>query len=270
MIQYYGFNLITLVILSLFMVTQSKPAWDLFGKGYLPEPTWECIAIPNSGEFFINYMIISWFATSLHLYRIGDRLYELWLMLTSYSCGAKKTAYKLIGQGVNKELTGLNSNGLTEAYVSVLFTLSIAFTFCVSCPLVSFSFLLYLMTKHMVDIQNFRRYYTAQFHDDLLVSTALKIALFSTFLININIAALVLSSEDDGNHMTMLSACIATFSIFGLKLSHATGWTWPYNLFHKKKQQQEHENENDLDDTYNRSYIDHTAAIMAKRRFNYC
>ena len=47
--------------------------------------TWECFFLPDSGAFFINYLIVSaLFRSHIQLHRISDHLSVLWDMIPAY------------------------------------------------------------------------------------------------------------------------------------------------------------------------------------------
>ena len=78
--------------------------------------------------------------------------------------------------------------GLANGYVSTLLLLAGTCVFSLSFPLVSPIFLLYLLIKHAVDIQNLRLFYTAREHQPMLLRTAVQVAMVCPVLAQVNIA----------------------------------------------------------------------------------
>ena len=78
--------------------------------------------------------------------------------------------------------------GLAHGYVMALLLLSGTCVFSLSFPLVSPIFLLYLLIKHSVDIQNLRLFYTAREHQPMLLRTAVQVAMVSPVLAQVTIA----------------------------------------------------------------------------------
>ena len=78
--------------------------------------------------------------------------------------------------------------GLANGYVSTLLLLAGTCVFYLSFPLVSPIFLLYLLIKHAVDIQNLRLFYTAREYQPMLLRTAVQVAMVCPVLAQVNIA----------------------------------------------------------------------------------
>ena len=72
--------------------------------------------------------------------------------------------------------------------MSTLLLLAGTCVFSLSFPLVSPIFLLYLLIKHVVDIQNLRLFYTAREHQPMLLRTAVQVAMVCPVLAQAQIA----------------------------------------------------------------------------------
>ena len=72
--------------------------------------------------------------------------------------------------------------------MSTLLLLAGTCVFSLSFPLVSPIFLIYLLIKHSVDIQNLRLFYTAREHQPMLLRTAVQVAMVCPVLAQAQIA----------------------------------------------------------------------------------
>ena len=95
--------------------------------------------------------------------------------------------FSFLGQFVHNSYQDDNI-GLANGYVSTLLLLAGTCVFYLSFPLVSPIFLLYLLIKHAVDIQNLRLFYTAREYQPMLLRTAVQVAMVCPVLAQVNIA----------------------------------------------------------------------------------
>ena len=104
-----------------------------------------------------------------------------------------------------------NKLALADEYVWLVFNTSILLFFCFSCPLITVFFSLYLSTKHIVDLQNWRKFYHAREDQPELLVGAVKILLLASLWPQINMTAFLMTrgSWEDGTFYTSCTLTIA-------------------------------------------------------------
>ena len=124
-----------------------------------------------------------------------------------------------------------NKLRLAEEYVWLTFNTSLLLFFCFSCPFLTVFFSLFLTTKHIVDMQNWRRFYHAREDQPELLVAAVKLLLFSSLWPQVNMTAFLLTrgAWEDGTFFTSSALTIA--NIIFLLIYHFSDYTLVFKLF---------------------------------------
>ena len=88
---------------------------------------------------------------------------------------------------------------MANNYIWMLLHFSGTMLLCLSFPLVSPAFLLYLVAMHLVDVQNLRLFYTAKEHQPVLLRTAVQMTVYLSLLSQVR-ASMLPSTSLPGQH----------------------------------------------------------------------
>ena len=138
MTKTFWYLLFMVIILPTFGFTTSHAYFDnLLQNRNL---NWDCIFMPDSGAFFVNYVITSALAgTGLELIRFGDLLYYLLMVCCSRS--------KVDTPAIRKEIKYEFRFG--DHYARMMLIFAMVTMFSMSCPLITPFGLLYFLLKHL-------------------------------------------------------------------------------------------------------------------------
>jgi len=197
-----------------------------------------CIYIPTSGAFFVNYLILSTLIfNQMHLHMVGDLLYELWMVFIHCCTRAERRVASAYTREYCVRRNTEENTGLAEDYVHCVLHFAILMCFCLICPLVSLAFLLFIISKYLVDLQNFRHSYSAKEDQPVLIRTAVKLVIFcpllgqacTTVVHNTN------AYQEENSNLALLSAFLLILNTFLLLILQGTGWMFPVSILGDKK-----------------------------------
>jgi len=141
-----------------------------------PVIRWDCIFLPDSGAFFVNYVITSAFIGSgLELIRVPELLWYgccLLLSRTEAESGA-------ISRAVAVEFR------FGEQYARMLLILSMVVMYSISCPLITPFGLVYFVFKHLVDKHNLAFVYERSNINKNVHRSAINFVMFSVGLLQV-------------------------------------------------------------------------------------
>ena len=131
----FGFTTVNAIIIFAFLPEEAKT--DAY--------RWECIFLPDSGAFFVNYVITAGFVgASLELLRIADLLIYMGRVIWSKS--------KAEGPAIQKASAYEFRFG--EQYARIMLIFCMMMVFSLSCPLITPFGLAFFTAKHYVDRHN--------------------------------------------------------------------------------------------------------------------
>ena len=198
---------------------------------------WKCFFGSDPIGFFLPYIIISiGIRNHLCLHRVFDKLWEF-LQFAFHRYGAVRNVHLEEARHFNSIKNGENMS-LAEDYVWILLHFSVLTTFSISYPSLAPAFMVYIVTKHLIDVENFRRFYTTVGTQSALLRTSLKINLvcglfpqFHTFIY------FIYFSQDSPQvaSKTMVSGAITIFHILLFMIAESSGQFWSFPILSKKK-----------------------------------
>ena len=133
----------TLKLISILPIIKSLPDFEhLEDKSEAKkEEFFNCLFIPTSGAFFVNYMILSaLLRNQLQLHRLGDRFYEWWIVLTNCCSRVGRKVARVYAKNYSFNRNTFDNMALAEDYVWCTIHFAILSCFCLICPLVSSMF----------------------------------------------------------------------------------------------------------------------------------
>ncbi|XP_023320752.1 CSC1-like protein 1 [Eurytemora carolleeae] len=220
---------------------------------------WECLFLPDSGAFFMNYLIISaGLRNHLSLHRFPEYLEELW----GY-CFHRYTAVKRVEVEKTREFNCIRNSenmSLAEDYTWILLHFSILSFFCVSFPLISSAFIVYILSKHVIDIECFRKYFKTVGTQPALLRTAIEINIFCGLLVQLNTVAFLFfrtSPGGEGLVRRMVAGNLIIFSILIFLIMESSRWRFPCNIFGKPKPTRSKPISNQIHEYRDRLFFEH-------------
>ena len=168
---------------------------------------------------------------------MGDVLYELWMVFIHCCTRAERRVASAFTREYCVQRNTEENTGLAEDYVTCVLHFAILMCFCLICPLVSPAFLLFIITKYLVDLQNLRHSYSAKVGQPVLIRSAVKLIIFcpllgqacTTVVHNTNIY------QEENSNLALLSASLLILNIFLLLILQSTGWRFPVSVLGDKK-----------------------------------
>ncbi|XP_071745852.1 CSC1-like protein 1 isoform X2 [Lepeophtheirus salmonis] len=196
--------------------------WNLFIEGSIGnnknKSRWECIFLPNSGVFFIDYLITSAFFGNVFQLRKVKCLMKF-ILDTIISSSWLEVRVR------NEEGMGKVWFGQEYAYFIVQFFIGAALG--VSCPWVTVFALLFMIIRHLVDTDHFQgSYESTKLGVDfyvLIVSIAIGGTLFQQFFTSLFLS-IKSYGEDHFLKAEMFSALLSIFFTFVTSCELSNRW----------------------------------------------
>ena len=179
--------------------------------------------------------------SQVQLHRLVDRLYELGLVTVNcYTSAGRAVANNYAKEYVKRRNSGDNMS-LAEDYVWCILHLAIMISFCLICPLVTPVFVIYIITKHLVDIQNLRVCYSARVDRPILMRTAAQLVIFCPLLGQIctTIVHLTNKEQKDNSFLFLVSGFLLILNLFLMMILQSTGWKFPVSVFGDETRQKQ-------------------------------
>jgi len=191
---------------------------NMFGKNHTePVFRWDCIFLPDSGAFFVNYVITSAFIGSgLELIRVPELLWYgccLLLSRTEAESGA-------ISRAVAVEFR------FGEQYARMLLMLSMVVMYSISCPLITPFGLVYFLFKHLVDKHNLAFVYERSRINKNVHRSAINFVMFSVGLLQVFMLSFSFIRSYNGDVLSLSERTKVALFLFVLTLMVFAAQTW--------------------------------------------
>ena len=198
---------------------------------------WQCVYSASTGAFYINLMIVAAFMKcQLELHRVGDFLRLFWIKLLN--CRYLEQMEAASRNFRNKILNRRNGERLflAEDYVWTIIYFSIWMVFCLTCPVITPAFLIFIFCKYLVVVQNFKCYYTATENQPELVTTAAKLSIVASIFPQVNFTLLMIirqwmKENEDHLEITLMTIFLLAINLLLLFILHKNNWNFPVKLF---------------------------------------
>ena len=136
---------------------------------------WECIFLPDSGAFFVNYLITAaMIGCGMELIRLPELLY--YMMQICWSRSKAETPYIQSTLSVYEFRFG-------EQYARMMMLFCMDMLYSITCPLITPFGLLYFITKHFVDRHNLLYAYKPSKINKKVHSTGINFVILSTVML---------------------------------------------------------------------------------------
>ena len=194
---------------------------------------WQCVFAIDTGMFFISLLIaVIGLKNMLQLHRTGDWFGELFNVMLSCRSPAEVIAARESAREKAKSRSG-NKLALADEYVWLVLYTTILLFFCTSCPLITAIFILYLVSKHLVDMANWKEYYHAKPDQPELLETATKLLLYASLFPQVNTTFFLLARGPEtwtnGTFFAALALLLVNF--LALVLYTIFSFRYPLPLF---------------------------------------
>eukprot|EP00092_Neocalanus_flemingeri_P025310 GFUD01027442.1.p1 GENE.GFUD01027442.1~~GFUD01027442.1.p1 ORF type:complete len:880 (+),score=162.84 GFUD01027442.1:356-2995(+) len=186
---------------------------NLFGPGAAngtdPIIRWECIFLPDSGAFFVNYVITAAFIGSgLELIRFPELFWYALQVCISRSEAESRT----IQRAVTYEFR------FGEQYARMLLLFAMVIMYSMSCPLITPFGLIYFILKHLVDKHNLAFVYAPSKINKSVHRSAINFVIFCVTLLQVFMTSFSFIRSWNGNlnvlsNRTKLSILLLFLSI---------------------------------------------------------
>ena len=199
---------------------------------------WECVFSADTGAFYTNLLVVVAFLKyQLELHRVGALCLLLFAKLTHCRFWEQREAARRKCEAQVRNING-NRLGLADEYVWVVVYFTVWMFFCLTCPIITPAFLIFIVCKYLVVIQNFRGSFTAK-HDqpELLtcLTTATKQTIFASLFLQINFTLFMMirqSLNEENSAITASSIFLLLVNLIILIINHRLSWSFPTKLFH--------------------------------------
>ena len=170
----FWYLLFMVILLPTFGFTSAQAYFDFLLKN--GELNWECIFLPDSGAFFVNYVITTaMIGSGLELIRFP----ELFWYLVQICVSRSKADTPAIRKAIKYEFR------FGEQYARMMLIFAMVVMFSMSCPLITPFGLLYFILKHMVDRHNLAFVYARSKINKKIHATAINFVIMSVALLQL-------------------------------------------------------------------------------------
>ena len=229
MFKVYVFLLCMVVILPSLALTSLDALFEITIRGDFQSISdrMGCVFLPNSGAFFVNYVITAaLIGTALELVRLPE-LFVYGIRM----CYTKNEGERLL---VKKEAVVEFPFGIQYAWMIAIYSIIIIYS--IACPLVVPFGLLYLVLKHFVDRYNLFFNYRPPAHkymDRSVHNTAIYFLICSTFLLLLCILfySVIRLGIEDPQTIFGLVVFLITLTLFIGKV--CCGWFARYSIYRR-------------------------------------
>jgi len=212
----FWYLLFMVIILPTFGFTSSKAYIDfLWRNGNL---NWECIFLPDSGAFFVNYVITSaLIGSGLELIRFP----ELFWYLIQICLSRSKADTPAIRKAIIYEFR------FGEQYARMMLIFAMVVMFSISCPLITPFGCLYFILKHLVDRHNLAFVYARSKINKKVHATAINFVIMSVALLQffMIIFSFIRSLNSDMSEINFRTKVALALFILTLNVCSAQIWS---------------------------------------------
>ena len=197
---------------------------------------WECVYTASTGAFYINFLIVvAFMKCQLELHRVGDSLRVFWMKLINCRYWERLEA---ASRNLKKKIANRNGEqtSLADSYVWTVIYFSVWMFFCLTCPVITPAFLIFIICKYLVVVQNFRYYYTATEDQPELITTAAKLTIVASIFPQVNFTLLMIIKQwmkenEEHFEITVMTLFLLAINLILLAMLHKHNWNFPVKLF---------------------------------------
>lgn len=206
---------------------------------------WECIFLPDSGAFFVNYVITSaLIGCGLELMRIPELLWYLIQACLSKS----KAETPAIRRAVTYEFM------YGEQYARLLLMFALVTMFSISCPLITPFGCIYFGLKHFVDRHNLAFVYAPSKINKKVHVSAINFVILSVGLLQFFMVAFTILRSGEFSNLTYLSKYTLALFVITINIFSAQVWAATCKKLSPIKYVDVLYNE-DMDENYKAEYL---------------
>merc|ERR1719481_2232243 len=170
----FWYLLFMVIILPTFGFSSSQAYIDFLWKNN--NLNWECIFLPDSGAFFVNYVITTaMIGSGLELIRFP----ELFWYLVQICVSRSKADTPAIRKAIKYEFR------FGDQYARMMLIFAMVIMFSMSCPLITPFGLVYFLLKHFVDKHNLAFVYLPSKINKNVHRSAINFVIFSVTLLQV-------------------------------------------------------------------------------------
>ena len=211
----FWYLLFMVIILPTFGFTSSKAYIDFLLKN--KNLNWECIFLPDSGAFFVNYVITSAIlGTALELIRFP----ELFWYFIQICLSRSKADTPAIRKAITYEFR------FGEQYARMMMIFAMVVMFSISCPLITPFGCLYFINKHLVDRHNLAFVCARSKINKKVHATAINFVIMSVALLQFFMIVFSFIRSLDSNLSTWHLQTKVALALFILTLNICSAQIW--------------------------------------------
>ena len=211
----FWYLLFMVIILPTFGFTSSQAYIDFLLKNN--NLNWECIFLPDSGAFFVNYVITSaMIGSGLELIRFPELFWYLIQICLSRS--------KADGPAIQKAIVYEFRFG--EQYARMMLIFAMVVMFSISCPLITPFGCLYFILKHLVDRHNLAFVYARSKINKMVHATAINFVIMSVALLQFFMIVFSFIRSLDSDFKAINVRTKVALSLFILTLNICSAQIW--------------------------------------------
>ena len=180
------------------------------------EIQWECIFLPDSGAFFVNYLITAaLFGCAMELLRIPELLWYYTQLCWSRS--KAETPYIRSNLSVYEFRFG-------EQYARMMMLFCMTMLYSISCPLITPFGVLYFVLKYYVDRHNLLYAYKPSKINKKVHATAINFVILSVVLLQFFMMMFTLIRSGTWKSLSTMSKCSILFFFLSCNIYFAQLW----------------------------------------------
>jgi len=211
----FWYLLFMVIILPTFGFTSSHAYIDFLLKD--KDLNWECIFLPDSGAFFVNYVITcAMIGTALELIRFP----ELFWYFIQICMSRSKADTPAIRKAIKYEFR------FGEQYARMMLIFAMVVMFSISCPLITPFGCLYFVLKHLVDRHNLAFVYARSKINKKVHATAINFVIMSVALLQFFLIVFSFIRSLDSNLGSLDLQTKVALALFILTLNVCSAQIW--------------------------------------------
>jgi len=211
----FWYLLFMVIILPTFGFTSTQAYIDFIIKE--SSLNWECIFLPDSGAFFVNYVITAaMIGSALELIRFP----ELFWYFVQICCSRSKADNPAIRKAIKYEFR------FGEQYARMMLIFAMVVMFSISCPLITPFGCLYFLLKHLVDRHNLAFVYARSKINKKVHATAINFVIMSVALLQFFMIIFSVIRSLDSDFRTLNLRTKVSIGLFILTLNICSAQIW--------------------------------------------
>jgi len=212
----FWYLIFVVVFLPTFGFTSARAAIEFFFNQNSSETyRWECIFLPDSGAFFVNYAITAAFVgAGLELVRLPELLW--YVVQLCWSRSSAESTY--IRNSIKYEFR------FGEQYARIMMMFCMTIMYSVSCPLITPFGTLYFVTKHYVDRHNLMYAYKPSKINKKVHATAIGFVILGTVILQFFMMIFSVLRGGNAGFFTTRSKISIVFFLLSVNIYLAQLW----------------------------------------------